>query len=378
MLGRASARVDENSRKRMRALGGERARAPKRSSIKGKERMCASTRAARSMDELGDHTNFIRDASGTGLLYSSLPIVLQSQSKDALSQPGSVLQADYKGDDVHMRADADAPAPGSDGIKPPVSAHPQNGTQHFPLRAALTARHPPKRIEPSSPTPIRAVPIELRPVSVPAPVLTHRPKSSRTSESAPPLAPPKSILGLLSHHPPAPLSSSPSAHTQPQLQRPSTTDDNGLSKGIAVSGSIVPMAESLSRNSTSAVAGTSISSTSLISALPPPSQTQGSRRALGMTRTVPLSSSNSTRHSVAVKKPFRPPIARPAATTTSTTARQVVPTSATTSSHHKSQRQQRQEKDGNKKGSGADPDSSFDLSFDFDPDALEAAMKKYD
>jgi hypothetical protein len=26
----------------------------------------------------------------------------------------------------------------------------------------------------------------------------------------------------------------------------------------------------------------------------------------------------------------------------------------------------------------ADPDSSFDLSFDFDPDALEAAMKKYD
>jgi hypothetical protein len=27
---------------------------------------------------------------------------------------------------------------------------------------------------------------------------------------------------------------------------------------------------------------------------------------------------------------------------------------------------------------GADPDSSFDLSFDFDPEALEAAMKQYD
>ena len=373
MLGRASARVDENSRKRMRALGGDRARAPKRSSIKGKERMCASTRAARSMDELGDHTNFIRDASGTGLLYSSLPIVLQSQSKDALSQPGSALQADYKGDDVHMRADADASAPGSDGIKPPVSARPQNGTQHFPLRAALTARHPQKRIEPPSPTPIRAIPIELRPVPVPAPVLTHRPKSSRKSESAPP----RSTPGLLSHHPPAPLSSSPSDHTQPQPPQLPAADDEGLSKGRAVSGTVVPMAESL-RHGTSAVAAASISSTPLISALPPPSQTQGSRRALGMTRTVPLSSSNSTRHSVAVKKPFRPPIARPAATTTSTTARQVVPTSATTSSHHKSQRQQRQEKDGNKKGSGADPDSSFDLSFDFDPDALEAAMKKYD
>jgi hypothetical protein len=30
------------------------------------------------------------------------------------------------------------------------------------------------------------------------------------------------------------------------------------------------------------------------------------------------------------------------------------------------------------KSFGTDPDSSFDLAFDFDPDELEAAMKKYD
>jgi hypothetical protein len=93
-----------------------------------------------------------------------------------------------------------------------------------------------------------------------------------------------------------------------------------------------------------------------------------------MTRTVPLSSSsnNATRHSAAIKKPFRPPLAaRPAPT-------------AITSSHRELQRrqqqhQQRQKEDaGKKRGSGADPDSSFDVSFDFDPEALEAAMKKYD
>ena len=365
----------------MRALGGDRARAPKRSSIKGKERMRATTRAARSMDELGDHTNFIRDAPVTELQYSSLPIKLQSQSKDAMPQPGSVSQADYKADDVQMRGDSDAPAPGNDGVKLPVSTRPQNGTQHLPPRAALSARHPQKRIEPPSPTPVRSVPIQLGPVPVPVPVPTHRPKSSRTSESAPP----RSTPGLPSHHPPAHLSSSPSTHTHPQhsqsiptpTPQPPAADNDGLPKGIAASGSAVPLAESLPRHGTSAAASTSISSTSLMSALPPPSQTLGSRRALGMTRSVPLSSSNSTRHSVAVKKPYRPPLARPAAATPAA-VRQVRPTSATTSSHHKSQRPQRQEKDGTKKGSGADPDSSFDLSFDFDPEALEAAMKKYD
>ena len=382
MLGRASARVDENSRKRMRALGSERARAPKRSSIKGKERMRATTRAARSMDELGDHTNFIRDAPVTELQYSSLPIKLQSQSKDASPQPGSASQADYKADDVQIRGDADAPAPGNDGVKPPVSTRPQNGTQHLPPRAALFARHPQKRIEPPSPTPLRSVPIQLGPVPVPAP--THRPKSSRTSEFAPPRSTP-SVPSQWSHHPPAPLPSSPSTRTHPPhpqpipapTPQPPAADDDGLPKGIAASGSAVPLAESLPRHGTSAAASTSISSTSLMSALPPPSQTLGSRRALGMTRSVPLSSSNSTRHSVAVKKPYRPPLARPAAASPAT-VRQVRPTPAITSSHHKSQRQQRQEWDGTKKGSGADPDSSFDLSFDFDPEALEAAMKKYD
>jgi hypothetical protein len=387
MLGRASARVDENSRKRMRALG-ERARAPKRSSIKGKGRMGATTtRGARSMDELGDHTNFIRDAPEAGVHFSSLPIMLQSQSKD---QPGSAMKIDCK-DDVQMHADGDvdtdaasAPAPGNDGIKPPVSTRPQNGTQRFPPRAAPTTRHSQKRIEPPSPTPVRSAPFPLRPAPAPAPVV--RPRSSRsTSESAPP----KSTPGLLSSkQPPAQLSCSSSTHTRAQHTHPipaptplppATADRDGLSsKGIAGAESAVPMAESPPRHgaATATAGAAATSSSSLISALPPPSQTHGSRRALGMTRSVPISSSNNRRRSVATKKPFRPPIARPAST--SAAVRQVSPTSATSSRRHESQRQQRQKEDGSKKGSGADPDSSFDLSFDFDPEALEAAMRKYD
>jgi hypothetical protein len=46
-----------------------------------------------------------------------------------------------------------------------------------------------------------------------------------------------------------------------------------------------------------------------------------------------------------------------------------------TPSHAAKPAQQRPE-DGN--DAGADPDSSFDISFDFDPEALEAALKKYD
>lgn len=371
----------------MKAALGERApRAVKRSSVmmKGKkERM--TTRGTRSMDELGDHTNFIRDTTEpeppetAGLHFSSLPIMLQhSQTKD---QSGSTINAaeDYK-DDVQMHADAikdiasaPAAAPGNDGIKLPVSTRPQNGAQHLPPRAPTT-RHSQKRIEPPSPTPVRSAPNSLR-----QPVLASRPKSSRSTSDS---APPKSTPGLLlsSNHAPANLScSSSTTHTHAQHTHPipaptplppATANGEGLSsKGITRTGSAVPMAEPSPWHSTPAGTATS--------ALPP-SQTHGSRRALGMTRNVPLSSSsnNNRRHSAATKKPFRPPIARPAVT--SAAVRQVSPTSTTSLRHHESQRQQRQKEDGSKKGSGADPDSSFDLSFDFDPEALEAAMKKYD
>ena len=394
MLGRASARVDENSRKRMKALGERGARGPtKRSMIKGKERLCAKTRGTCSMDELGDHTNFIRDE--TGVHYSSLPVMLESQSKDTAA-------AEYK-NDVQMNngtnttgcvAVAAVPAPGHDGIKPPVSTRP-HGTQLFPPRATLSTRHSQKRIEPPSPTPHRssAPPIALRPVPAPTPVPAHRPKSSlRVSDSAPP----KST--------PAPLPPHPSdIHSQqlhpvpvPTPLPPAVKDI--LKKGagatsVVAAASAVPMTDSLARHgrststssSTSATAvtvaaiSTSIS-TSLISAHPPPSQTHGHgpNRALGMTRIVPRpfssSPSNNSPHSAVTKKPFRPPLVRPSAA-----ASQAKPQIPHTSSHsYDSQRQRRQEEGSSKKGSGADPDSSFDLSFDFDPEALEAAMKQYD
>jgi len=110
-----------------------------------------------------------------------------------------------------------------------------------------------------------------------------------------------------------------------------------------------------------------------------------------MTRSVPrslssstsTSTSNNTPHSAATKKPFRPPLARPAseaaASQATTAVPPIKPQISLTSSHSRdSQRRLLQEDGSGKKGSGADPDSSFDISFDFDPEALEAAMKKYD
>ncbi|KAF8489470.1 hypothetical protein F5888DRAFT_1638609 [Russula emetica] len=406
MLGRASARVDENSRKRMKALG-ERGRGPtKRSLIKGKERLCAKTRGTRSMDELGDHTNFIRDTpeteTETRVHYSSLPIMLESQSKDTA--------AEYR-NDVHMHSStstttaavaAAVPAPGNDGFKPPVSTwtRPQNGTQLFPPRATLSTRHSQKRIEPPSP-PVRSstpILIPLRPVPAPVPAPTpapaHRPKPSRTSDPARPLPHVSDIHSQLPHPHPVP--------TTP-LPLPTTVNDDLKGAAPASSSSspplsAVPMTDSLARHgrsastsatsATAASSATSTTSTLLISAHPLPSQTHGhgSKRALGMTRTVPRSfssslSNNNTPHSAATKKPFRPPLARPAATATAsqtTTVPSAKPQIPPTSSRsHNSQRLRRQE-DGGKKGSGADPDSSFDISFDFDPEALEAAMKQYD
>jgi len=404
MLGRASARVDENSRKRMKAFG-ERARGPKRSSIKGKERLCAKTRSTRSMDELGDHTNYIRDdVPETRVHHSSLPIRLESQSKDTA--------AEYK-NDVHMHSGTSTttaltaadPAPGKDGIKPPVSTRPQNGTQLFPPRGTRSTKNSQKRIEPPSPTPVRSsTPIPFRPVSAPAPTPApvHRPKSSlRTSDSAPP----KSTPGPLPH--PSDVHSQ-QPHPVP-VPTPLPPAVNNVLKGAAAaaaaspaSSSAVPMTDSLARHgrsvssSTSAIAtaasATSISiSTSLIPVHPPPSQTHGhgSKRALGMTRSVPRSFSSSssssnnikTPHLAAPKKPFRPPLARPAAaaaasqaTTVPATKPQIPPAS----SYSRDSQRQRRQQDSSKKGFGADPDSSFDISFDFDPEALEAAMKQYD
>jgi hypothetical protein len=405
MLGRASARVDENSRKRMKALG-ERARGPKRPLIKGKERLCAKTRGTRSMDELGDHTNFIRDVPETSRVhYSSLPIMLESQSKDTA--------AEYN-NDVHMHSGTSAtaaaiaaavPAPGNAGIKPPVSTRPQNGAQLFPPRATLSTRHSQKRIEPPSPTPVRSsTPIPFRPVPAPpapTPVPTHRPKldPSRTSDFAPPKSTPRQLP-----HPSDIHSQQP--HPVPTPLPPAVNDVlNRAPAPAPAPASAVPMTDSLARHgrststsSSTSASATAATSTSLISAHPPPSQThgRGSKRALGMTRTVPRSFSssssssnnnnNNTPHSAATKKPFRPPLARPSAaaaasqaTTVSAAATkpQIPPTTSSHPHSHDSQRQRRQE-DAGKKGSGADPDSSFDLSFDFDPEALEAAMKQYD
>jgi hypothetical protein len=405
MLGRVSVCVDENSRKRMKVLGG-RAQGSKKPLIKGKERLCATAGSTRSMDEFGDHTNFIRDAYETRVHYSSLPtIILESQSKDpSLSQrqPTSTIQAEYKKNDVHTHntdtaaVDASAPAPGNDGIKPPVvSSRPQNGTQHFPPRATLRTRHSQKRIELPSPTPLRSsAPLPLRPVPAPAPtpahVPAHKPKSSGTSESALP----KSTPAPLSHQ-----SQYPHLVPVPTPPPPAANDALLLKKGASASAAqavpTVPMADSLTRHGRS----TSASTSAAVAALPPPSQTHGFKRALGMTRTVLRSSSSSsssssskpTSHSSAAKKPFRPPLARPAApgpgpsptpqtSYASATKPPQIPLTTSSRSHdsQRQQQQRRRQEDGSKKGPGSDPDSSFDISFDFDPEALEAAMKQYD
>ena len=387
MLGRASARVDENSRKRMKVLGERVLVPPKGPSLKGNERSCAKTRGTRSMDELGDHTNFIRDPPETGVHYSSLPIMLKSQSKDT---------AEYM-NDVHTHSGtsittaATAPAPGNDGIKPPVSIHPQNGTQLFLPRATLSTRNPQKRTEPPSPTPVRSsISIPLRPVPAltSTPALAHRPKSSCMFDSAAP----KLTPGSLPHpsdihsqqqqlHPvPTPLPST----VNDVLKGAAATTAAAATSGVSMGDSLTRHGRSVSATATTAAHTATLTSTSLISAHahPTSSQTHGSKRALGMTRSVPRSfssSSNKTPHSAATKKPFRPPLPRSSTPTPQATAvpeakPQIHPTS---SYSHNSQRQRRQE-DRGQRSFGADPDSSFEISFDFDPEALEAAMKQYD
>ncbi|KAH9983066.1 hypothetical protein BJV74DRAFT_54761 [Russula compacta] len=307
MLGRASARVDENSRKRMKArefelrTGRERARV-QRSSIKGKDRMCATTMVTRSMNELGDHANLVQDARDhAGVHYSSLPIM---QSKDPASQHSSATQEADK-DDVDMRIDAgvDGPAPvDEEDADPRLSAYPRNGSRtqrrHVPSRHANTsARHPKKRIEPPSPTPVRSVPIELRPVPAPPP---HKPAANHTSTLS------KPTQGRPQPQPSARLPTSTGSHSQhpapaPTRPPPAAAIDRLSSKGD--DGSAAPMtthgSQSLPWQRTTT------------SALPPSQQAHASRRALGMRRSVSSRSSSNTSHSAAVKKPFRPPLRGP-------------------------------------------------------------------
>ena len=382
MLGRASARVDENSRKRMKArefelrTGRERARV-QRSSIKGKERQMCTTMVTRSMNELGDHANLVQDARDhhAGVHYSSLPIM---QSKDPASQPSSAAQEADNDDvdvDVDMRIDAgvDGPAPGGEGAEPRLSAYPRNGTQrHVPSRHAITTRtrHPKKQTEPSSPTPVRSAPIELRPVPAPP---AHKSAANHTSTlSKPTQGPPQP-------QPSARLpTSSTGSHSQQPVPAPTRPPPAAAIDGVSSrgDGSPAPMTthelQSLPRQRTSASTSTSTlsASTLITSALPQSQQVHASKRALGMTRSVSSrSSSSNTSHSAGIKKPFRPPLARPTPAPASR-----IP-SATTSSHEFKRAQHRQEEG---KSAGTDPDSSLDISFDFDPEALEAAMKKYD
>ncbi|KAH9959237.1 hypothetical protein BC827DRAFT_1156414 [Russula dissimulans] len=381
MLGRASARVDENSRRRMKRarefeLRNGRDRAARTqitsspSSVKGKGKSKDKGKGkarerivTRSMDELGDHTNLLRDDAHR---FSSLPIM---ETKDTLlsqkSQPGSMVLAgtgDPDGD-VHMHVDdpgADAnvgaPAPGDRRIKSPASTDPpKNRTRHPPTK---TTTHPQKRThaEVPSPTLPRSAPTPTAfrpgPVPVPGPSRSSVPvpvplKPNPTPPNPrPPSGHPSSTSTLTtaaasqqhhrhhhrrdcdSHHPiPAPTPRPPAA--------PATSKQEG--GGGSRASAVVPST----------------------SQLPPSSQTHGTRRALGMTRSsVPRLSSSP--HSAAVKKPFRPPLARAAPVATPKPGPQP---------------QRRQE---DRKSAGADPDSSFDISFDFDPEALEAAMKKFD
>jgi len=371
MLGRASARVDENSRKRMKAAAraresesglrafDQRGRAAQGSELlKGKGRMRASTAVVvtRSMDELGDHTNLRRDGRATDVHHSSLPIM---QSKDPLSQPHDAMHsatmraADNKGDDdgdVHMHmhtsdSATDAPTHCDDddmndvGViieveEPPVSnstsTGPKNGTHHSPPRPAATiTRHSQKkRLEPPSPTPVRAAP-------------TPPPTALRVPFPVGPGAPL-----------PPPAAAEWSSGGGPTAAP--TASNSQLSQRRASATSIMPAV--------------------------PASQTHGgSRRALGMTRNAPPSNTPQPRYSAGVKKPFRPPLTKPAATATTVPRLPSSIAAAATSTSTPPSRPARNRQAGDaKKGAGADPDSSFDISFDFDPEALEAAMKEYD
>jgi hypothetical protein len=96
-----------------------------------------------------------------------------------------------------------------------------------------------------------------------------------------------------------------------------------------------------------------------------------------MTRNLPPSSTPQPHYSAAVKKPFRPPIAKPAAAATVSRVPSIAAVTTAAATSPSKPARNRQGGDA-KEGAGSDPDSSFDMSFDFDPEALEAAMKEYD
>ncbi|KAI9457971.1 hypothetical protein BJY52DRAFT_1270667 [Lactarius psammicola] len=341
MLGRASARVDENSRKRMRAARSVRTL---RSPLKGKDRVRAAA-GTRSLDELDDHTNILHAASehraGTsGTHYSSLPAM---PPKVCPSQAvGDASLTDTDADDVSiLNVDPDACAGAADNAGDSYSSRARSVTQHVPPHSSTTG-HPQGRAGSPSPTPVRPAPTTLCPPPKPAAAASAAPTKPT------PLAPPSL----------APLASACPQHPVPTPTRPSATDAvAGAAARKRARGSAVPITpESLPRRGASA----STTTTTITASQSLLSSSQGPRRALGMTRTAASSasasasaSSSKVQHSAAVKRPFRPP-------------RVQVPT--------KSQWQQKE----TKSPGGSDPDSSFDLAFDFDPEALEAAMRPYD
>ena len=345
MLGRASARVDENSRKRMRVARSVR---EFRSPLKGKERARAAA-GTRSLDELHDHTNLVSSSGdhrtgASGVHYSSLPIMPPKLSP--LQAAGDAALTDTDADDAPtMGVKPDAYSGTIDNTGDSSSTRARSVSLHVPLCSTTTER--PQGWEPPSPTPVRPAPTTLHPQPQP----TAQPKlvaAAATSAKPTPLAPPSFV----------PLATACPQHPIPTPTRTSPIEAVvGAAAKKGAGGSGVPITpESLPRRGSSA-STTAITASQLLL-----SSSQGPRRALGMTRNAALlapasTSSSNAQHSAAVKRPFRPPRVQVL------TKRQ--------------SQQQRQKTDSNSPGS-SDPDSSFDLAFDFDPEALEAAMKPYD
>ncbi|KAH9971351.1 hypothetical protein BGW80DRAFT_1460618 [Lactifluus volemus] len=296
MLGRASARVDENSRKRMKM-----------------------------------RENSVANTEGPDGGYSSLPIM---QPKNPSSQnAATTTHADA--DDVHMNVDVDTFAhAGDDDAKLLPSTHPKNGIKHVPPRSPATTRRSQKRAAPPSPTPVRssAPPATLRPMS------THRKESPRFPQAN--AASTTTWLSLSGHL----------LLTEPH---PSSNDSvASLTASASAARAISTGTACRRRRATSHLFVLFVLRPSLFLAA------QTSFRHDGTHRLIIIIFLLSTFSNSAAKKPFRPPLA---AARFSPSPMPPVNASRASSKDEKS--------------FGTDPDSSFDLAFDFDPDELEAAMK---
>ncbi|KAN0137343.1 hypothetical protein V8E53_004788 [Lactarius tabidus] len=339
MLGRASARVDENSRKRMRVARTVRTL---RSPLKGKERVRAGM-GTRSLDELHDHTNLLNassehHASTSGAHYSSLPIM---PPKTTPSQAvGDATLTDTDADDVPiMNVDCAVDSTSCS------SAREKSLTRHV-APPALATEDSQGNAEPFSPTRARPRAVTTTVHPPPQPPLPSKPVAAVSTK--PMTLVPTPLAPLASACP----QSDTSTPTRPPVTGEATT---GAARRKGAGGSAALMTpESLPRRGAPVSTTTNVSTITASQSLL--SSSQGHRRALGMTRAVSASSS-SVRHSSAVKRPFRPPRVQ---------------------SPSKSQSQQQWQQKDSKSPGGSDPDSSFDLAFDFDPEALEAAMKPYD